>query len=412
MHIDRNPKLLFWLITGLIFLLSGGYVFNRVLDQSPGDLIINEMVAGNVSGPTDEDGDYSDWIEIYNQGDYPINLAGWALTNDPSQPEKWPFPDVTLGAHDYLIVFASGKDRRVVEPGKFLHTNFRLSQLGEALALYNRLDDRFRDIIPAGTAQFEDIAYGRYGEDLQYAYLEHATPGEANAKLLARADTVSPVSFTVEPPEDTSTSAESATIANLLAWQPGEGEPVEMIRSGGQLTLDDGFWTIFNGTEEEIVASGGPLQITQIMYNPMDGDDYEFLRLTNLSDQPVILSGAFFEAGISFIFPATTPPLAPGDSIILAHNEAAFTGRYPGTVVGGIYEGQLSNSGESIILRDITSNVLASVTYDDENGWPLTADGLGDSLVLITGEGDSANPRHWRASSQVPRGLDITFLEP
>lgn len=414
MHIGRNPKRLFWLITCLIFLFSGGYIFNRLIDQSPGDLIINELIAGNVSGPSDEDGDYSDWIEIYNRSDYPINLAGWALSNDPHQPEKWPFPNMTLGAHQYLIVFASGKDRRVVEPGEFLHTNFRISQLGEFLSLYNRLDDRFRDVIPSGTAQFENIAYGRYGEDLQYGYLESPTPGEANTKLLAQASAVSPVSFTAEPSEEMAVPDELATISsdNLLAWQPGQGGPAGVIGAGGQLTMDDSFWGIFSGAEAGTAVSATPLHITQIMYNPLDGDDYEFLRLTNLSDQAVLLSGAFFEEGISFIFLADTPPLAPGDSLILVHNEGAFARRYPEVAIGGVYEGQLSNSGERLTLRDITSNVLASMTYDDENGWPLTADGWGDSLVLITGEGDPANPRHWRASSQVPRGLDITFLEP
>src|SRR5262245_16160399 len=120
MRITRNPKLLFWFIMLLVFLFSGSYIFSKVMDQTSGDLVINEVMAGNVSSLSDEDGEYSDWIELYNQGDYAINLSGWALTNDPQQPDKWPLPDVTLGAHDYLVLFASGKDRRVVEPGKLL----------------------------------------------------------------------------------------------------------------------------------------------------------------------------------------------------------------------------------------------------------------------------------------------------
>lgn len=84
--------------------------------------MINEFVADNGTGLTDEDGDYSDWIEIYNQSNSPLNLAGWALTDDPNQPAKWTFPDSTLGSHEYLVVFASDKNRQGGTSGAALHT--------------------------------------------------------------------------------------------------------------------------------------------------------------------------------------------------------------------------------------------------------------------------------------------------
>jgi len=79
----------------------------------------------------DEDGDFSDWIEIYNPTDTPVDLNGWYLTDDANNLTQWSFPDMTLAANDHLLVFASDKDRRIAtEP---LHTNFKLTGDGEYL---------------------------------------------------------------------------------------------------------------------------------------------------------------------------------------------------------------------------------------------------------------------------------------
>jgi hypothetical protein len=136
------------------------------------------------------------------------------------------------------------------------------------------------------------------------------------------------------------------------------------------------------------------------MYNPSGSDDYEFIELTNLSDQPLDLSGASFE-GIRFVFPFESPPLAPGQQLVLVRNQTAFAERYPAVAVAGDYAGQLSNDGEQIRLTDVLGHDLVSLEYDDEYGWPLSADGQGDSLVLVKIEGDPNNPLHWRASRNV-----------
>ena len=88
--------------------------------------IINEFVALNKSTLYDEDGQSSDWIEIFNPHQEAINLGGYFLTNNSNNLEKWRFPNFSLDANGYLIVFASGKDRDNGE----LHTNFRISKSG------------------------------------------------------------------------------------------------------------------------------------------------------------------------------------------------------------------------------------------------------------------------------------------
>ena len=100
-----------------------------VAAMSHGAVVISEFVASNKTGLKDEDNSYSDWIELHNDGTSPVNLAGWALTDNSGDDNKWVFPSVTIGAGQFMVVFASGKDRRV--PGANLHTNFSLSASGE-----------------------------------------------------------------------------------------------------------------------------------------------------------------------------------------------------------------------------------------------------------------------------------------
>ncbi len=84
----------------------------------------------------------------------------------------------------------------------------------------------------------------------------------------------------------------------------------------------------------------------------------------------------------------------------LARNFQAFAARYPDVPVNGLFEGQLANQGETISLIDARGNVLTSVTYNDENGWPVSADGRGDLLELVNPGGDPNDPKNWRAASE------------
>jgi hypothetical protein len=194
----KARKRFFWVVLGIILLLSGSQSFTRSA-SSASDLIINEFLADNGSGLTDEDGDHSDWIEIYNRGQSRVNLGGWALTDDPNQPQKWPLPDMTLDSDEYLLVFASGKNRVSTKPDAVMHTNFKLGKTGEFLALHNIIEDKFMDVIePQYPEQFRNISYGRYGNDLDFAFFTRPTPGFPNDIASVRLDTVSPVQFSVE----------------------------------------------------------------------------------------------------------------------------------------------------------------------------------------------------------------------
>ncbi len=75
-------------------------------------VVLNEFVASNGSIVADEDGDFEDWIELYNAGDVPVDLEGWGLSDDPENPFRWIFPAGAIAPGEYLVVWASGKDRR------------------------------------------------------------------------------------------------------------------------------------------------------------------------------------------------------------------------------------------------------------------------------------------------------------
>ena len=92
---------------------------------------INELMAVNDNGLDDEDRDEEDWIEIYNAGMNSVNMEGWYLTDNVSDLRQWAFPEVILAPNTYLVVFASGKNRR--DPLALLHTNFKLKGSGEYL---------------------------------------------------------------------------------------------------------------------------------------------------------------------------------------------------------------------------------------------------------------------------------------
>jgi hypothetical protein len=179
MEIDRSAgKGIIWynmnrrdlaLTRGFIFGLLSVLMFTATA-QSP--VIVNEFMARNSRTLADEDGDYSDWIELRNVSTVDVNLEGWFLTDARANLTKWQLPAVTLSAGGYLVVFASGKDRALA--GSELHTNFALDGGGEYLALV-RPDGLTiaSEFTPGYPEQFSDVAYGN-GEHIETTSLIQA----------------------------------------------------------------------------------------------------------------------------------------------------------------------------------------------------------------------------------------------
>lgn len=79
---------------------------------------INEIMSSNSSAKADDDGDYSDWIELYNDGQETVQLEGWGLSDSYDNPFKWIFPEYNMEPGEFLLIWASGKNRRQA-PGEW-----------------------------------------------------------------------------------------------------------------------------------------------------------------------------------------------------------------------------------------------------------------------------------------------------
>ena len=141
------------------------------------EVAISEFLAVNDGTNSDVDGDSSDWVELYNPAAEAISLAGWYRTDDSEDLLKWPFPPVELGRGSYLVVFASGKDRRRAEAE--LHTNFSLDRDGEYLALVDPADAVATEFAPVFPRQRGGFSFGR-GESLVGDRLSSEHPGSSN----------------------------------------------------------------------------------------------------------------------------------------------------------------------------------------------------------------------------------------
>ncbi|MCC6453344.1 MAG: lamin tail domain-containing protein [Caldilineaceae bacterium] len=160
--------------------------------------------------------------------------------------------------------------------------------------------------------------------------------------------------------------------------------------------LVDGVWSALQEANFAESSEAPHLVISEIMYRPYLNEAMEFLELHNVGNTAADLSGAYFE-GIDFRFAAGVR-LNPGQHLVLIRDFRAFRERYPDAEIAGQYGGKLSDKGETISLYHPQGELWLEVTYDDNYGWPLSANGAGDSLVLMDPLGDLSSPHNWRAS--------------
>jgi len=83
---------------------------STLLAQHP---LINELMSVNIQTIQDEDGDYPDWLELYNPHPTSIQINGYGLSDDLNEPFKWIMPDLNMPANSHLLIFASDKNRRI-----------------------------------------------------------------------------------------------------------------------------------------------------------------------------------------------------------------------------------------------------------------------------------------------------------
>ena len=162
------------LLLGLLLVLLNTGV-SAAQEVTPG-IIITEVLAANARTVTDDQGRYSDWIELHNPTDTPIPLAGYTLTDDPDELAKWRLPFTTLASGAFLVVWASGEDR-VGAAG--WHTNFQLSRGGEYVGLFGPVGRVVDEV--TFEEQRTDVSWGRLETvSDQWLAFPLPTPGAAN----------------------------------------------------------------------------------------------------------------------------------------------------------------------------------------------------------------------------------------
>lgn len=312
-----------------------------------------------------------DWIELYNKTDQDINIGGWFLTDDSTDLNtirKYEIPAGTIiHKKDYLVFYQDSSFGSLSLPQE---KRFALSEAGETVYLYSGENGEVTGYYQTRQkfdASETGVAFGRY-EKISLS----------NGYDFVRMQDPTPL-----PPNTNS----SPMIASLI--------------------------------------------ITEIMYNPVQGADYEYLELNNRSAQAISLmatvstenpEGVFTSQdlpwqidGIDFEFPAGIIIL-PGEYIIVAKNPSLFNSAYgsslpAGTRVFGPYAGKLNNSGEEIAVQmpgDQEWNQtriyipVETVDYSDAAPWPTGPNGTGQSLQRTDKNAYSNDPEIWVGAAPQP----------
>ena len=237
-------------------------------------LRLTEFVADNDGSYPDSDGEASDWIEIHNPGNSPVSTDGLFLTDDFSDRTKWMFPDVAIPGGGYLVVFASGKDRR--DPADELHTNFSLSSGGEYLGLIAADGSTpLSQFSPVYPRQFYGVAFGTGTNAVSEAetFIPWPSSGTWIAPLADIGDSWQEVGFDdgswnsaqtgmgygysfpgfIGAGGDTKSAMQGIAESAYVRIPFHIDEPAEVVSMTLDLFYEDGFASYLNG---ELVASG------------------------------------------------------------------------------------------------------------------------------------------------------------
>jgi len=317
-------------------------------------IVINELLAH--SHTTDPD-----WIELFNTTGQEINISGWFLSDDDSDPNmmrKYQIPDNTkIGAGGYLIFKQGDSFGDPTPTGN--NIPFSLSEGGETVYLYSGQGREVTGLYQTQQkfdASERDISFGRYEKT-------ELSGGYDFVRMLSKTDTA---------PNTNS----------------------------GPLIPD--------------------IVITEIYYHPDNGTDYEFVELYNRTGSAVTLEtevtteispGNFLTEdipwrleGTGFEFPDNTT-IPAYSYIIVAKDQTKYSLAY------GPYDGKLVNSGEELEIqipgdqeygKDRHWIPIEKIDYDDEAPWPTTPDGRGDSLHRDDINAYGRDYSNWQAAPPTP----------
>jgi hypothetical protein len=212
-----------------------------------------------------------------------------------------------------------------------------------------------------------------------------------------------------------------AVAASVLGFSPERDDHLVLSTSGGDAVIDA--LVIGSRPQARFPDGTGPWRFpvapspgrtnavrlhhdvifNEIFYRPPDGTrSGAWIELLNRSDSDIDVSGWAMTDGIRFRFPGGTL-LKAREFLVLSENPEALRAENPGIRVMGPFSGQLSRSGERLVLSDADGNPADAMEYADAGRWPEDADGGGSSLELQDPWSDNASPEAWAASDESSR---------
>ncbi|HWQ57470.1 MAG TPA: lamin tail domain-containing protein, partial [Clostridia bacterium] len=340
---------------------EGGYSAFMAANAYPrGSLSISEIIGANISAKAAADGICYDLIELHNAGAEPVSLLGYALSNNPNNPGKWYFPDVTIPAGGYLLVYASELDK--YEGGE-LHANFAVSRDGDIVCLFSP-EGEMLDKLQSG-AFVNDVSYGR-DADGKLAYFTQTTFGQANGTGYAgitavpNFDTVPGIydgelAITLSAPEGETihytTDCTTPTASSPVYTAPIPASKNTVVRA---VSVRDGYITNETATGTFLFKSDGvnhALPIVTLVTDPDNlwsnekgiyayGDDYD----GSLAYGDALLTANFFENTDEWERPASFSVFDESKMQVFSQNV--------GISIAGAYGRGRAQKGFNIIARD------------------------------------------------------------
>ena len=330
------------------------YTINAEFNFPTDGIVINEFMASNDTDATDQNGEFEDWIELYNNGSETVDLNGYFLSDDSADPMKWTFPEgVSLESDSYLIVWA---DEDLEQEG--LHADFKLSSSGETIIL----SDRNNLIIDA-------LEYPEQTTDVSYARIPNATGDFRTAVSTFNSNNDSAV--------DCSSAGGDLDNDGVCANDDCDDRNASIGRTQveGTACNDDNAMTqndiiladgcICEGTD--IVA--GDIVINEFMASndvtaADQNDEFEdWIELYNNGSESIDLSGYFLSDNDDDMTQWAFP-----DGTVIGPNEYLIIWADEDVDQAGLHaDFKLSGSGESILLvNPIDTSIIDAVTYQEQ----------------------------------------------
>ena len=418
---------------------------------------INEVLAHSATAQPDT-------IELFNAGAGTVSLAGYTLTDDSSTPAKYVFPaNISIPAGGYLTITSATSGLNLDKDGDAVYL-YRSGTLVDSIVFGAQLPDlSIGRTGTAGTWALGVPSFGaanssvRLGDaravrinewftdgDVLYAndWIELGNPGSQPVDLAGLRITDNPegdpdahifapltfiagngflrlsadkdpkagpthLDFALDAQQENITLLD-ATGARLDAvfFYPQTTDRSMGRDAGGNLVFYElPTRGLANGTTDAGYANAlailRGLRITELMYNAIGGNDFDYVELRNVGPTSLQLEGVKFVTGIAFTFPAMI--LAPGQEVLVVSRLASFRSRYGSSpVVAGVYEGRLDNGGEEVAVQLPAPFDANFMMFGYKDGWYGATDGHGPSLVIgnpLAKAGDWNDRNTWQPSA-------------